>query len=119
MPWLREMLPGRFVAFAGALAVGFNYEMWNIIPVQAMFFLTVGILVWFISHGRGAEGGHLLPAVVLVLLLVNQALSLAYGHKMVRSWDGTEVKELFMPYAILLYALELRTRAFLCSRRLF
>jgi hypothetical protein len=109
-PWLADILPGRLVAYAGALGVGFNYEMWNAIPTQLTFFSTLAILLWFARHGRGAPGGTWLPLAVLLVLLAGQLISLALGHTMVRSWDGTEVKEFFIPLSFLLYALELRSR---------
>jgi hypothetical protein len=109
-PWISGILPGRLVAYAGALGAGFNYEMWNTIPTQLTFFSTMAILLWFARHGRGAPGGTWLPLAVLLVLLAGQLISLALGHTMIRPWDGTEVKEFFMPMSFLLYALELRAR---------
>ena len=109
-PWLADILPGRNVAYAGAFGAGFNYEMWNTIPTQLTFFSTAAILYWFARHGRGTPGGAWLPLAVLLVFAAGQVLSLALGHTMVRTWDGTEVKELFMPMSFLLYAMELRAR---------
>lgn len=110
LPWLAGLLPGRYVAYAGAFGAGFNYEMWNTIPTQLKCFATVAILCRFAWHGRGRPGGAWLPLTVLLVFASGQVLSLALGHTMVRSWDGTEVKELFMPMSFLLYAMELHAR---------
>jgi hypothetical protein len=110
LPWLHDILPGRHAAFAGALAVGMNYEMWNTIPTQLIFFSTIAILIGFACHPRGAAGGRWMPLAVLLLLVAGQVLTITYGHTMVRRWDSTEVKELLMPLSFLIYALELRAR---------
>lgn len=111
LPWLYELLPGRIVAYTGALATGLNYEMWNTIPIQLIFFMTIGILLWFVFQPLGGVGGRGLPLGVLLLLLAGQVLAISWGHLAVRPHDSTELKEWFMPFSFLLYALELHARS--------
>ena len=111
LPWLRELLPGRVVVCVGALATGLNYDMWNTIPIQAVFFMSVGIMLCFSFRSSDDPGGRGLPLAVLLLMVIGQVLAIGKGHLYVRSWDSTELKEWFMPLSFLLYALELHARS--------
>ena len=92
--------------FAAPL-VGFNYDMWNVIPIQTAFFLTAMILADYIREAwRHDRFGALVTAFVLAAVVVPQAVFLAFGADLVRRWDPTEYKELFIPLALLVYALQ-------------
>lgn len=106
--WLSAFVPGRRVVLLAAPFVGFNYDMWNVIPIQTAFFLTVMILADYARETwRQDRFGAVVIASVLAAVVVPQAVFLASGGDLVRRWDPTEYKELFIPLALLLYAVQM------------
>ena len=103
--WLSAFAPGRRTALVAAPLVGFNYDMWNVIPIQTAFFLTVLILADYIRESwRGDRAGAAANALVLLAVILPQGVFLASGGDLVRRWDPTEYKELFIPLALFVYA---------------
>ena len=106
--WLAAFAPGRRVVLIAAPFVGFNYDMWNVIPIQTAFFLTIMILADYAREAwRGDRFSAVVIALVLAAVVVSQAVFLAGGGDLVRRWDPTEYKELFIPLALLAYALQM------------
>ena len=103
--WLSAFVPQRRVVLIAAPFTGFNYDMWNVIPIQTAFFLTVMILADYARTAwRTDRFGAIVFALVLVAVVVPQAIFLASGSELVRRWDPTEYKELFIPLALLVYS---------------
>ena len=105
--WIAAFVPERRVVLVAAPLVGFNYDMWNVIPIQTAFFLTVMILADYIRDAwRHDRFGAAVMSFVLVAVVVPQSVFLASGEDLVRRWDPTEFKELFIPLAVLVYAVQ-------------
>jgi len=79
---LRVVAPSRVVAMACAPMAALNFDMWNIIPIQMTFWMTV----------FGAQ------MVFLVL-----------GHSFERQWDVTEYKESYISVGFFVFALQARS----------
>jgi hypothetical protein len=95
-------VPSRNVLFAAAIAFAWNYDMWNTVFTQVGFWTTLFVLAWYAWSARDKA----LPWALLVSFGVTQALFIACGSDFVRLWDVSEYKELFIPLALLEYALE-------------
>jgi hypothetical protein len=100
-----NFIPSRFVLFSSAIAVAYNYDMWNVLLTQLAFFISFFILI---SYSRDSADRELkrLARAVLAVYCVTQLVFLAGGDRMLRDWDATEYKEFFIPLAFLLYAIE-------------
>ncbi len=126
---IRRFVPGRAPMYVCALALAYNYDMWNVLFTQVSFFITLLLLldVAWVGYQKFAKdrrrkppetdpklgSGYLFaniqtltPAIVLVVYTATQALFLIYGGRSIRLWDVTEYKEFFIPLALLVYALE-------------
>lgn len=101
-PWtvFSDILPGKIVLFGSVYAVAMVFEMWEVIPMQMVFYFGLYALVTEPAY----PGLRRLAAVVLVGVLGS---FLIWGSNMGRSWDDTEVRELVIPYGFLLYAMNL------------
>ena len=103
---LEAFVPSRPVVLASALPVAYNYDMWNVVTTQTAFFVTVLILSVYAWQAWRGGGRRALVLAVLGTVVVTQGVFLALGDRFVRLHDVTEYKELLIPVAILLYALE-------------
>lgn len=104
---LSSVVPGRQVFYGAAVASAITYEMWEIIPIQLLFYLTI-IALLTDPAPPGARSQSLL--VVLVMIGVQGAF-LAWGDEMARTWDDTELRELLIPFGFLVYGIGLRRTA--------
>ena len=105
--WLQTFVPSRVALLGSATAAGFVYAMWNIAWIQATFWMTLAALVVAARDRvdrRLALGLAVLTAVTAVAFLLA-------GDSMVRDWDDTEIRELVIPYGLLLAGLEAMRRA--------
>jgi len=106
--WLSLFVPRRRTVLIAAPLVGFNYDMWNVIPIQVAFFLTLMILADYAREAwRSDRFSAVVIALVLAAVVLPQAVFLANGTNLVRVWDPTEYKELFIPLALLVHALRM------------
>lgn len=79
-PFLRVVVPYPYVAVFGALSCGFNYEMWNIFPVQFSLIASVVILAIYVqSDARHAD--RLLALFSVTALVASQWVFLASGER--------------------------------------
>jgi hypothetical protein len=102
LPALDLVLPGRVVLYGSVTAGALVYEMWEIVPIQIVFFISLAL----IATDRARLGSLPLGPVLAV---VTAALHL-FGDRMTRSWDNTEVRELLLTFGLLLYAVGLSRR---------
>jgi hypothetical protein len=110
--WLAGFIPGRQVAAASACLSMFNYGMWNVIPMQMTFFLTLfAMLVWAgAAARRGDRRESRLFAALAVAVAMGQAAFLLRGHLMPDIWDASEYKELFIALGLACWAGGVATR---------
>jgi hypothetical protein len=110
--WLADFVPGRWVAAASAPLSIFNYGMWNVIPMQMTFFLTVlAMLAWARAAARrGDQSESRLFAAIAVAVTAGQAAFLLRGQLMPDIWDASEFKELFIALGLACWAAGVATR---------
>jgi hypothetical protein len=114
--WVKDFVPSRWVAAASAPLSIFNYGMWNVIPMQMTFFLTLfALAAWSRAAERRGDGGESRLFVLLALsVAAGQAIFLVRGHLMPDIWDASEYKELFIALGLACWAAGVATRG---SRR--
>lgn len=104
-----SFLPGTFTMASGAFAVPFNYDMWHLVPVQISVITTLVIML-LCSACAPTRKEATLFAAIFVLLVSTQALLILFGPELVRLWDATEYKELFIALGFACYAWEVASR---------
>ena len=57
--------PSRLIIFVSAIAMAYNYEMWNIIFIQMSFFMTLFILASSIHSDDSSEYRLILRPLLL------------------------------------------------------
>lgn len=95
--------PAWFAVFAAPLCT-YLYEMWNIVPLQTLFFasiFTMVILAW--RAARESAGLALSVAVVCVLVPATEYVVQLNGAAFTRKHDMTEVRELQIAVAYFVY----------------
>lgn len=104
---------GRFEAFAPSVLVlaasapmaAFNSDNWSMLPTQMMVMMTVIILL--VIADLALRGGLWREFIVLtagaVLIVAIQGLFVLRAHELVRIWDPTEYKELFIAVGLAIY----------------
>ena len=106
--WLLAVLPQRAVALSCLAMTACCWAMWNIIPIQMCFWISIFLLGVQVAT-RAPDAGPML--VLLVSMVAAQAVFLRYGVQLVRPWDLTEYREMFIAFGFLIYALGLRATA--------
>jgi hypothetical protein len=111
--WVEAFLLRRWVAAAAAPMAMFNYGMWNVIPMQMTFYLTVVLaLLWAAAaHRRGDHAESALFAALALAVAAGQALFLSRSHLLPNVWDPSEYKELFVALGLACFAADLWLRA--------
>lgn len=105
--WLQIVVPSRVALLGSATAAGFVYAMWNIAWIQATFWMTLAALA---VAARDRVDRRLALGLALLTAVTAAAFLLA-GDSMVRDWDDTEIRELVIPYGLLLAGFEAMRRA--------
>ncbi|MBP1859454.1 hypothetical protein [Rhizobium herbae] len=99
-------MPSLFVLAASAPMAAFNCGRWGVLPIQMSAMMTVIILLVLanaaLQHGLWRE--FLLFAGVAISIVAMQELFLVESARLVRLWDPTEYKELFIAAGLALYA---------------
>lgn len=98
--------PSRALVAVAAPMAAFNYDMWNVLLTQLMFFLALWILLYYLLASWECPPGWQIFASLLALVVLCQAVFLLNGHRFLRMWDITEYKELLIPLACCFYACE-------------
>jgi len=104
------LIPGRVVLAVSAPIAAFNYDMWHLLPIQMVLILSLAILVRAAMTAPGRTEAVLFAAAAL-LLAISQVLMIAFGDQLVRLWDPTEYKELFIGLGFACYGGEVAVRA--------
>ncbi|WP_457582438.1 hypothetical protein [Ensifer canadensis] len=111
---------GRFEAFAPSILVlaasapmaAFNSDNWSMLPTQMMVMMTVIILL--VIADLALRGGLWREFIVLtacaILIVAIQELFVLRAHELVRVWDPTEYKELFIAVGLVIYGYETWSR---------
>lgn len=104
---IQAIAPSHKVALACAPMAALNWDMWNIIPIQMMFWITVFCLV-VLTKDLHRHKSPLSRSYGFVLLTVfaAQMVFLLIGDTFIRQWDVTEYKELFISIGFFVYAIE-------------
>jgi len=108
LKWLQgfePLFPSAQLFLLAAVFAAYNCDMWNIPFLQLPFFISVFlILILYLSSQEWILKGSLLYC--LTLTLTTQGILMLNGDSLIRIWDVTEYKELFIPIAFLVYSLE-------------
>ncbi len=103
---LSAFMPSLFVLVVSAPMAAFNCGRWGVLPMQMSAMMTVIILLVLansaLQHGLWQE--FLLFAGVATSIVAMQELFLVDSARLVRLWDPTEYKELFIAAGLALYA---------------
>jgi hypothetical protein len=111
-PGLHAVMPAPAVAIAGAPMAACNWDMWNIIPIQMTFWMTLMIMGAAARHCyRRNDALWRVYGLMAVCLALTQAVFLAFGEAFVRTWDVTEYKEFFIGFGLFVFATQIRLGA--------
>ncbi len=105
---VRALIPRRPVALSFLAMTACCWEMWNIIPIQMIFWISIFLLG--VEVARQAQGPRW-TLLLLVSMVAAQGIFLIYGGQLVRSWDLTEYRELFISFGFLVYSIGLLSTA--------
>ena len=101
--WLKPLAPRPFIAVCGAFACAYNYDMWNVVFMQAALFGSLTVLAIFLFCGEPGPNRAILILAMLVML-ASQAVFLTHGSLFGRPWDVTEYREFLIPLVFLTFA---------------
>ena len=104
--FLSILIPPRLVMYSAAFAAAITYKMWNVIPIQLTFWLSLMALWTDTPSSSGCEKIGKISAVVLILTL---SAFLIFGANMGRSMDA-EVREMIIPFGFFVYGLVILQR---------
>jgi hypothetical protein len=99
--------PTHNVALVAAPMTALNWDMWNIIPIQMMFWIAVfslGSLT--VNLYRQKSGLWTTYGFAFLTILITQFTYLVYGSSFQRQWDVTEYKELFISIGFFVFAMQ-------------
>ncbi|WP_438749897.1 hypothetical protein [Pararhizobium sp. O133] len=102
---MAAFLPNLFVLVASAPMAAFNCGRWGVLPIQMSMMMTVIILL-VLANGALRNSlwqEFLLFAGVAISIVAIQELFLVEPARLVRLWDPTEYKELFVAAGLALY----------------
>ena len=103
--WTAPFIPGQHVLLTSVPMAGFNWDMWNIVPVQMAFFLTILILAYYLVDAwRHKQSGRASVVLAVAATVLPQLILLSFGTNMFRDWEATEYKEFFIALGLLAYA---------------
>ena len=100
------LIPSVFVLAASAPMAAFNSGRWGVLPTQISVMMTVIILLVLVNlalrYNLWKE--FLLFAGVAISIVAIQKLFLVESERLLRLWDPSEYKELFIAAGLALYA---------------
>lgn len=98
-------VPPRAFALLGLPVCAFLYNGWNIVPLQAGFFLAVAIgVIATADLWRAARPQALFTAAIVGLLIMAQATIFGTGHLLVEHYETDEIRETHIALLCLAYA---------------
>lgn len=109
---LKAVAPTQTVALSCVPMTALNWDMWNIIPIQMMFWVAVFSLATATTGlYRQQKPAWRVFAFILLSVFGCQMIYLALGSAFTRQWDVTEYKELFISIGFFVYASQTLTKA--------
>jgi hypothetical protein len=109
--WVREnsycsiLVAQPFIAVIGSVLCSYNFNMWNILPIQFSFWASIIILASFIFFSENTATRYIIE-LAIVVNFVAQVLFIIEGHNFERFWAITEYKELFIALGFFIYSLD-------------
>jgi hypothetical protein len=102
---MAAFMPSLFVLAASAPMAAFNCGRWGVLPIQMSMMMTVIILLVLANAAlrNGLWQEFLLFAGIAISIVAIQELFLVESARLVRLWDPTEYKELFIGAGLALY----------------
>ena len=111
-PGLTAFIPTTAVVLVAAPQAALNYDMWDIIPIQMTFWMTLFILVSYAARSRAEDTlWSFVWLASAASLLAAQAVFLGFGDRFLRLYDVTEYKEAFIAIGFLVFSLQVAYRA--------
>lgn len=105
------LIPGPAAVLAAVPALAMTYELWNSLPIQWVWWLSLLLLLRAAASPNGAPPYPGLPRVVTaamgLFLVVSTGVVLATGAGLTRMWDTSEWRELFIALAFLVWLVEI------------
>ncbi|HEV7322365.1 MAG TPA: hypothetical protein VGO04_27480 [Ensifer sp.] len=109
---LQAFAPSLLVLVASAPMAAFNSDNWSMLPTQMMAMTTVIMLL--VIADVALKAGHwrefILLTAAAILIVVIQQLFVLKAADLVRLWDPTEYKELFIALGLAIYGIEAWSR---------
>lgn len=99
------LIPRPWIIYVGAVACAYNFDMWNIFPMQIAFFSTCFILFYMMITHR-SKTTAVISGIALVNVILTQGAFLLITDRYARGWEVTEYREFLMPLAFLAYSLD-------------
>ncbi len=102
---LEAFAPSVLVLVASAPMAAFNSDNWSMLPTQMMVMMTVIILLVIadLALRSGLWREFVVLTATAILIVAIQQLFVLQAHKLVRIWDPTEYKELFIAFGLAIY----------------
>lgn len=109
VPVISFFIPSRLMVYVGAIAMAYNYDMWNKPFFQMSFYLTGIILAYYIWVDRSDKHQRIL-FTLFAIYIFSQISFLALGYQTSRTQSFKEYKEFFIPLTFVIYSMELFIR---------
>jgi hypothetical protein len=97
------LFPRPFIILLGAISCAYNFDMWNVLPIQVSFFASLIVLSLLVSFSINWNE-RVVVLLMLMLLVATQVIFLINGDNFERPWEVTEYKELLISLAFLTYS---------------
>lgn len=104
-PSISFFVPSRFVMMAAAVSAAYATSPPDVFR-RTPFYMTLAILVYYAWSFRSSREVWLVLSL-LVVMAATHWLFLGLQHRLVRSWDPTEYREMFIPLGFVAYSAEL------------
>jgi hypothetical protein len=110
---LSILIPPRLVMYSAAFAAAFTYKMWNVIPIQLTFWLS--LMALWVDRPSSVSGCAKIGKISAMVLILTLSAFLIFGANMGRSMDA-EVREMIIPYGFLVYGVVILQRTRMLQR---
>lgn len=109
---LEAFAPSVLVLAASAPMAAFNSDNWSMLPTQMMVMMTVIILLVIadLALRAGLWREFTVLTATAIAIVAIQELFVLKAHELVRIWDPTEYKELFIAVGLAIYGFETWSR---------
>lgn len=108
-PIISFFIPSRLMIYIGAMALAYNYDMWNNLYIQFSFFITLLILGYYAWFDK-ADNHQIILTVLIGIYFLSQVSFITMGYRITRTPAFKEYKEFFIPMTFFFYSLEILLR---------